>query len=135
MSHVCFVSSFEREIPRSFALKPADESLLTAVITKMRLSQTTGLAWERPGMDVFQSMFDDFSTSHVEGSFVSRTPEVFGPRNAGQFCALIVSGQRKKTRNSSCLMRSLYRGPRSRRPRSFPVTTSTWSLLHFFGVE
>ena len=78
-------------MPRSFATKPVFESLLIAVITKIWLAQTTGLACERPGMGVFQRTFCVFSNSQVMGGFVpSATPDAFGPRNEGQFCALAI---------------------------------------------
>src|SRR5688572_18129209 len=68
----------------------------------MFLSQTIGLAWESPGMPVFQSTLLDFSTSHVTGGFVpSATPDAFGPRNDGQFCALVVMDERLTIENSS----------------------------------
>jgi hypothetical protein len=42
-------------------------------------------------MPVFQSTFCVLSTSQVVGGFVpSATPDAFGPRNEGQFCALTV---------------------------------------------
>src|SRR6185503_6159623 len=67
-----------------------------AVITKIWLSQIIGLECDRPGMLVFQRTFCDFSRSHVVGGFVpSATPDAFGPRNEGQFCALIVVEARK----------------------------------------
>src|SRR6185369_3723181 len=78
-------------MPRFFASKLVFASLLIAVITKMLLPQTIGLACERPGMAVFQRTFCDFSTSQVIGGFVpSATPDAFGPRNDGQFCARVV---------------------------------------------
>src|ERR1041384_8821086 len=85
-------------MPRSFALKVGFASLLTAVITKILLPQTIGLECERPGIAVFQSTFCDFSKSQVTGGFVpSATPDAFGPRNDGQFCALVVSDNKKRT--------------------------------------
>src|SRR6185369_9040090 len=72
-----------------------------AVITKILLPQTIGLECERPGMLVFQSTFCDFSRSQVLGGFVpSATPDAFGPRNEGQFCALTVTKGRKRTKRS-----------------------------------
>src|ERR1700752_851101 len=96
---VCLASSFARSMPRSFALKPAFASLLTAVITKIWLFQTIGLECERAGMFVFQSTFCVFSRSQEVGGFVpSATPDAFGPRNDGQFCALIVNDERARKR-------------------------------------
>src|SRR6185436_11190881 len=85
-------------MPRSFALKPAFASLLTAVITKIWFPQIIGLACDRPGMRVFQSTFCDFSMSQEVGGFVpSATPDAFGPRNDGQFCARIVIDESART--------------------------------------
>jgi hypothetical protein len=89
--HVCLALSFARPIPRSLATKLVFESSLIAVITKIWLPQTTGLACDRPGTGVFQITFSALSTSQVVGGLVpSATPDAFGPRNEGQFCALVV---------------------------------------------
>src|SRR5690606_10494859 len=54
-----------------------------AVVRKMRLPQTTGDEWPRPGMGVFHRMFD---VSQVTGNAVSLdTPVPRGPRHPGQF--------------------------------------------------
>src|ERR1044071_247496 len=74
-------------------------------MAKIWLSQMIGLECDRPGMLVFQRTFCDFSTSHVVGGFVpSATPEAFGPRNEGQFWALIVVGKIKRTKISRDLI-------------------------------
>src|SRR5215207_8939546 len=56
----------------------------TAVVTKTRLPQTTGLEWPLPGSGVFQRTF--FASPHSSGRpFSAETPEPSGPRHCGQF--------------------------------------------------
>src|SRR5690242_4731846 len=96
-------------MPRSFAVKLALASLLIAVITKIWLPQTMGLACDKPGIEVFQSRFCDFSASQVVGGFVpSATPDAFGPRNDGQFCALAVIAARAVRKRTERVRRFIF---------------------------
>jgi 2-methylisocitrate lyase-like PEP mutase family enzyme len=96
MCHVCLASSLARPIPLSFAWNVGLASLIE-VITNTRLSQTIGLEWESPGMAVRQTTFWFPSKFQVTGYFdLSSTPEAFGPRNEGQFCALTVIDEIKR---------------------------------------
>src|SRR5688500_7825691 len=62
-------------------------ALLTAVVTKILLPQTTGLEWARPGIASFQRTFCAAVASHFTGwPGLSTTPVASGPRNCGQFC-------------------------------------------------
>jgi|ERR1700691_155039 hypothetical protein len=64
----------------------SDDSPLagTALVTKIRSPQTTGLEWPRPGIAVFQRMFLPDSTFHSMGGAPAPTPLAEGPRNWGQ---------------------------------------------------
>ena len=65
-------------------------ALLTAVTTKTRLPQTTGLALEMPGIAVFQRMFCCVSTSHsTTAPCPSPLPAAFSPRKPGQLRAAV----------------------------------------------
>jgi hypothetical protein len=77
-------------------------SLLTAVVTKTRSPQTTGLECESPGMGVFQTTPVDFVASHLTGAGrPSATPEALAPRNCGQFCAAAPAAARHRQKNES----------------------------------
>src|SRR5687767_8564194 len=66
------------------ALAPGTTGPSTAVVTKTRLPQTTGLECPLPGSGVFQRTF--FASPHSSGSpFSAETPEPSGPRHCGQF--------------------------------------------------
>ena len=55
----------------------------TAVVTKTRSPQTTGVAEPRPGISTFQRMF--FPSAHSRGGVaVLDTPVACGPRHCGQ---------------------------------------------------
>ena len=59
-------------------------------------------------MSVFQITFCAFSTSQVIGGFVpSATPDAFGPRNDGQFCALAVMENDRINRERTGVMKRL----------------------------
>src|ERR1035441_2538160 len=57
----------------------------TALVTKMRSPQTTGLEWPRPGIAVSQRMFLPDATFHSVGGAPLPRPPADGPRNWGQF--------------------------------------------------
>src|SRR5882724_5139974 len=62
-----------------------------AVVTKTLSPQTTGHECASPGIGVFQRMFVPLVASQVVGvGLPSATPEAFGPRNDGQFCARVI---------------------------------------------
>ncbi len=62
-------------------LSPA---LLTALTTKILSPQTTGLAFEMPGIGVFQRTFFPASTFHsLTAPWPSPLPAALAPRNAG----------------------------------------------------
>src|SRR5918998_4221348 len=100
MRHVCFTSSRARPMPRSFALKRAEVSELTAVMTKTLSPHTTGLACERPGMAVRHKTFSDFAAFQLTGVRLApvATPEAFTPRNCGQFCACDADAKTRRQR-------------------------------------
>src|SRR6186713_1644810 len=63
-------------------------SLLTSADTNTRSPHTTGLETATPSTGVFHRMFSLVATFQVTAVGVpSATPEAFGPRNMGQFCA------------------------------------------------
>ena len=65
----------------------------TALVTKMRSPQTTGLEWPRPGIGVFQATFVPAATSQVSGGWpAASTPLASGPRNEGQRWASAAAG-------------------------------------------
>ena len=67
---------------------PAAGSLLTAVDTNTRSPHTMGLETARPAIGVFHSTFWLVATFQVTGvGEPSATPDAWGPRNDGQFCA------------------------------------------------
>src|SRR5688572_14852475 len=89
MRHECFASSL---ISPSLGASCWFGSALTAVVIKTRSPQITGLEWARPGIGVFHRMLTAFSASQSVGKAApSVTPEAFGPRNEGQFCARAVA--------------------------------------------
>ena len=79
-------SGFKRERIRELRrLVKLGESLLTALVTKIRFPQTTGLEWASPGIGVRQRMFCPVLAFHSSGRFwPSATPDACGPRNEGQ---------------------------------------------------
>src|SRR5258708_1804819 len=56
----------------------------TALVTKIRSPQITGLEWPRPGISVFHKTWSPFSPSHCTGGAPLPTPLAAGPRNCGQ---------------------------------------------------
>src|SRR5215813_13693585 len=67
---------------------PADGSLPTAVDTNTRSPHTIGLDTLTPATGVDHRMFCPVFTSHlIAVAAPSPTPDAFGPRNDGQFCA------------------------------------------------
>src|SRR6185369_15913301 len=69
-------------------------SLLTAVVTKTRFPQTTGLECASPGIGVRQRMFSPVLPFHLSGRFCpSAIPEAFGPRKDGQLPLLLAIGR------------------------------------------
>src|SRR6185369_6522618 len=74
--------------------KVAFGSLLTAVVTKIRFPQTTGLECASPGIGVRQRMFSPVLPFHLSGRFCpSATPEACGPRNEGQLPLSLAIGR------------------------------------------
>jgi hypothetical protein len=83
-----FTAVFQRTLPllRSRQRTRHWVALSVAVVTKMRLPQTTGEDQPAPGMDVFQTTFD--VALQCSGSFFSEEiPWPVGPRKRGQFSA------------------------------------------------
>src|SRR5213592_2276793 len=76
-----------------------------AVVTKTLSPHTTGHECASPGIGVFQRMFVPLVASQVVGvGLPSATPEAFGPRNDGQFCArAIVATLARRTITSAML--------------------------------
>src|SRR3954469_22949160 len=63
-------------------------SLPMAVETKTRLPHTMGLETATPPIGVFHATFCPEVASHFTAvGLPSATPDAFGPRNEGQFCA------------------------------------------------
>src|SRR6266508_6704653 len=81
----------------------------------MRLSQTIGLAWPRPGSGVCQRRFSPEATFHVTGAASADTPLAWGPRNCGQFVAVAPSN------------------PAHVSKRTTQTGDSRWSRLGFMG--
>jgi hypothetical protein len=70
-------------------------SLLTALVTKTRPPQTTGLECARPGIAVRQRTFSPVFGSQRSGRFCrSATPEACGPRKEGQLPAAVFGAGR-----------------------------------------
>src|SRR5215218_7784030 len=85
------------------AFAPGTTAPSTAVVTKTRLPQTTGLEWPLPGSGVFQRTF--FASLHSSGSpFSAETPEPSGPRHCGQFVSP-PAAEVEETESTSAVMR------------------------------
>src|ERR1051326_4681736 len=103
-------------LPYNPTLSLASPFAGTALVTKMRSPQITGLECPRPGISVFHSTCSPFSPSHSVGGAPLPIPLAPGPRNWGQLESAAVATAAARKSVESLMGYSLVR----RTPAALP---------------